>query len=383
LTIARQLAGLRKNALAERIGKTPTAVAGYETGIKRPAAATVAQLALSLGVDPSFFLPGLGDYRLGGGRKDDLAAGPQTPHFRSLRSATQIVRDQASAYGMLVGEIAASLERHVELPVRDLLHFPVSPDAPAPGEPEEAARMLRKEWHIPPGPIRHLVRLAEHHGIIIVYSIPQAASIDAFSQETTSRPLIMLNPVKDDYFRQRFDVAHEIGHLVMHSDAEPGNRVVEDQAHRFAAEFLMPESDIADSLPAKANWTRLLALKEAWGVSIQALLMRARQLSIMPENAYGTAMSTVSARGWRRREPGVMPLPERPSLLPRSVELLVEAGYDAALLAAECRVPVPVFNAATARQPLLTFDLPVAEYPIAKASENSPENLFELAAFRR
>jgi Zn-dependent peptidase ImmA (M78 family) len=324
--------------------------------MKRPAAATVAQLALSLGVDPSFFLPGPGDYLAGGGRKD-LAFGPQTPHFRSLRSATQIVRDQASAYGLLVGEIAASLERHVELPVRDLPHFPVSPDTPAQGGPEEAARILRKDWNLPPGPIRHLIRLAEHHGIIVVFSLPQAASIDAFSLETFTRPLIMLNPIKDDYFRQRFDVAHEIGHLVMHPDAEPGNRVAEDQAHRFAAEFLMPESDIADSLPSKANWPRLFALKETWGVSIQALLMRARQLSIMPENAFSTAMTTLSSRGWRRREPGVMPLPERPSLLPRSVELLAEAGYDPSRLAAECRVPIHIFNAATSREPFRTLDL--------------------------
>ena len=82
---ARHLAGLRKNALAAAIGKSPTAVATYENGAKRPAAATVAELALALQVDPGFFLS-----RPGGA----TTAGAQ-PHFRSLRSTTQLARDQA------------------------------------------------------------------------------------------------------------------------------------------------------------------------------------------------------------------------------------------------------------------------------------------------
>ncbi|RQX00503.1 helix-turn-helix domain-containing protein [Micromonospora inaquosa] len=370
LTLARKLAGLRKNALAERIGKTPTAVASYENGTKRPAAATVAKLALSLGVEPSFFLAGGGD---------DVAT--QLPHFRSLRSTTQVVRDQANSYGLLAHDIVTSLERHVEFPIRNIPQFPVSPDRVSVGEPEDAARKLRAAWGINTGPVGHLIRLAEHHGIIVIFSIPQAAAIDAFSIETAIRPLIMLNPVKDDYFRQRFDVAHEMGHLVMHADAEPGGQIIEDQAHRFAAEFLMPEEELVGDLPVKVGWPRLFALKDKWNVSLQALLMRARQLSVMNESSYNHAMATLSARGWRRREPGVMPTPEQPSLLPRSLELLEQAGYDMELLANECRVPVEVFRAATARRP--TRDLEgFGEQATAASPDPAMGELFTLDDFR-
>src|SRR3546814_15933185 len=67
------------------------------------------------------------------------------------------------------------------------------------------------------------------------------------------RPVVVLNPSKQDYYRQRFDVAHELGHLVMHADAEPGSRAVEEQANRFAAELLMPADEIFDLLPSKMN----------------------------------------------------------------------------------------------------------------------------------
>src|SRR6202008_1087355 len=110
--------------------------------------------------------------------------------------------------------------------------------------------------------------------------------------------------LKLDYFRQRFDLAHELGPLVMHGDAEPGSRIVEEQANRFAAELLMPAAELRDLLPRQADWLTRGRLKEQWNVSLQALLFRARRLGVMSEVTYRNAMATVSAKGWRRREPG-------------------------------------------------------------------------------
>lgn len=340
LTLARQVAGLRKNGLAERIGKTPTAVAGYENGTKRPAPATVAQLALTLKVEPSFFIAA------------DAPDTPiPTPHFRSLRSTTQLVRDQAHAYGCLVADVATSLEKYVELPQRDVPRRSVPPDEVAMGEAEAAAADVRAAWGMGTGPAGHLVRLLENRGILVVFSLPQTAAVDAFSIEAGDRPIILLNPLKEDYYRQRFDLAHELGHLVMHTDAEPGSKLVEDQAHRFASEFLMPSAGIIDELPARVDWQRLFALKERWGVSLQALLMRCRQLKVMSESTYQKAMVTLSSRGWRRQEPGEGTAPELPSLLPRSVDLLEAAGYPARTLAEQARVPVFLFEMTTSRRP--------------------------------
>lgn len=157
--------------------------------------------------------------------------------------------------------------------------------------------------------------------------------------------------MKRDYFRQRFDLAHEIGHLVMHSDADPGSRELEDQAQRFASELLMPSSAIQGLLPAKADWRKFGLLKEQWGVSMQALMFKARRLGVISDVTYRNAMTAVSSRGWRRQEPGEMPSVERPSLLPRAVELLAQEGLTSEQLAQECRVPHNLFRVVTSRSP--------------------------------
>ncbi|WP_040704033.1 helix-turn-helix domain-containing protein [Nocardiopsis salina] len=342
LTLARNLAGLRKNALAAAIGKSPTAVAAYENGAKRPAATTVAELSLALQVDPGFFLPRPG--------KANPAGTP--PHFRSLRSTTQLARDQAHAYGQLVVDVAAGIERHVEFPERDLPAYPIAGEEPDHGAPEEAASCLRKDWNLPEGPVGHLVRLAENHGCLVVFTPRGTAKVDAYSFDTLQRPVVLLNPLKDDYFRQRFDVAHELGHLVMHLDAEPGGRVVENQANRFASELLMPADQIIDQLPPRADWKILQRLKQYWNVSLQALLFRARTLGVMGEVTYRNAVVSLSQKGWRRSEPGPMPILEQPSLLPGAAELLRrDAGVEAGDLSEECGSPIALFTTITSRFP--------------------------------
>lgn len=175
---------------------------------------------------------------------------------------------------------------------------------------------------------------------------------------------LQLNPLKQDYYRQRFDLAHELGHLVMHADAEPGGRIVEEQAHRFASELLMPGEQLAPLLPRSMNagaWAALARLKEQWGVSMQALLFRARRLGVLGDVSYRNAMTTASARGWRRSEPGQVKVLEQPSLLPRAVELLAREGIDLGVLASECRAPVSLFQAVSSRVPLLEENAPVLD----------------------
>jgi Zn-dependent peptidase ImmA (M78 family)/transcriptional regulator with XRE-family HTH domain len=344
LTLARHLEGLRKSDLAARVDKSPTAVAAWESGAKRPTPAAVAQLALALSVDPGFFAM----------RPADVAAASSLPHFRSLRSTSQLARDQAFAYGQLAVDIATSLEKHVEFPEPDVPSCPVSVDDQAGDGPEHAARLIRSQWALDIGPAGHLVRLLENHGVLVVFSPQGAASVDAYSFDSRLRPVVILNPIKRDYYRQRFDVAHELGHLVMHSDAEPGGRIVEDQAHRFAAELLMPADQIRDQLPATMGsdvWQRLARLKEQWGVSIQALLYRARRLGRLSDVSYRNAMTTISTRGWRRNEPGLVTVIEQPSLLPRAVELLAQEGIGEAQLIEQCRVPSDLFRTVTSRTP--------------------------------
>ncbi|MFI6345175.1 ImmA/IrrE family metallo-endopeptidase [Streptomyces sp. NPDC050560] len=266
-----------------------------------------------------------------------------------MRSTTQLARDQALAYGLATVEVSATLERHVEFPITDVPHFELNVEAET---PEEAAALLRKAWGMPQGPLPHLVRSVENHGVLVVFSAPGSASVDAYSFEGMSRPVVVLNPGKLDFYRQRFDLAHEMGHLVMHSDAEPGSAKIEAQADQFASEFLMPREQIVDLLPSKSDWGQLQRIKETWGVSLQALLYRSRALGVMSEVTYRNAMVFLSSKGWRRREPGVMPILEQPSLLPGAVSLLEDSGTDQRALADEARVPFDLFRQICSRFPL-------------------------------
>lgn len=342
LTLARQLFGIRKKQLAEMIRKSPAAVTAWESGSNRPTAPNVAALALALGVEARFFTVGSPQLRSAHGKA----------HFRSLRSTTQMQRDQADSYATLALEVIWGLERHVEFPVVDVPSHPVVDDEPT--GPEEAARAVRHAWDIGDGPIRHMVREVERHGVAVAFSSPQTASLDAFSVQGSQRPLIVLNPMKHDYYRQRFDVAHELGHLVMHDDADIGSRQVEAEANRFAAELLAPADQVRHALPESINraaWVALAELKEEWRVSIQALLMRARVLGRLPEVAYRNAMMTISSRGWRRAEPGQITVLEQPSMLPSAVEKLLESGVDERLLAGQGHIPIKLFRTITSRVP--------------------------------
>jgi Zn-dependent peptidase ImmA (M78 family) len=130
----------------------------------------------------------------------------------------------------------------------------------------------------------------------------------------------MLSPDRDDRARLRFDSAHELGHLVLHADPEPGNRTLERQADAFAGALLMPRDEILEELPRRWDFRTFAALKRRWGVSLAALLHRARELGRLTENSYRWAVTTLSpsmagARSRSRSGPSSSPScsPERAS----------------------------------------------------------------------
>lgn len=161
---------------------------------------------------------------------------------------------------------------------------------------------------------------------------------------------MVLNP-GGDYYRQRFDVAHELGHIVMHADAPSRGRVFENQAHRFASEFLMPASDIVDQLPSvttKGGWTLLAILKERWLVSQQALLRRSHDLGKMTDVTYKNAMSTITTRRWRMAEPGRQTEVEHTSLLHLAIGELERTGTTRVSMNRAIGMPSEYFDAIVA-----------------------------------
>jgi len=104
----------------------------------------------------------------------------------------------------------------------------------------------------------------------------------------------------------------------------------------------MPREYIFGQLPRRVDFRRLLELKLQWGVSLGALLYRARSLGVIGESAHRRAMARMSSEGWRRDEPGDLGASEIPTMLAQALELLRLRGVTLETLAAEAKLPVAV-----------------------------------------
>jgi Zn-dependent peptidase ImmA (M78 family) len=152
-----------------------------------------------------------------------------------------------------------------------------------------------------------LIDQFEAGGITVVRDPQTDRNIDAYSAVVGNLPVIVLDGGEGSVWdRDNFNMAHELGHLVMHRGIfhTPGTRTVEAQAHRFAGAFLGPAMGLKKALPRDLNWSYYLKLKREWGMSIAALVRRAKDLDIIDETMYTRAMKYQSARGWRKVEPG-------------------------------------------------------------------------------
>lgn len=143
----------------------------------------------------------------------------------------------------------------------------------------------------------------------------------------------LINGEHGSSVRYRFDLAHELGHLVLHRDLDPShfsnaarNAEAERQAHHFAREFLMPPALFARNFRS-STVDGLKIQKRMWGVSMQAALMHARDLDLITKPQEVRLWRSISMRGWRRQEPFDDVIPrEEPQLLRSAFESLINGG---------------------------------------------------------
>lgn len=337
LTQARRLAGFTKKAVADELGVSPVAVSQWESRTNAPRPDNIGHLADLLDVMPAFFSVGRPYARLDG----------SAAHFRSLRRTPAIQRDKAVAYTEQVWELAHTLEQRVQLPPVELPVLPADVLAD-PSGPEMAARLLRTHWEVEYGPIAHLVRTMETHGIIVTLSQfagAATATVDAFSTSHFDRPVVVLTPDRaNDVYRHRFTAAHELGHLMMHGAAAAGDPQQEKEADRFAAEFLTPSAQITERLPSRLDLKALEQLGEEWGVSIDSLIYRCREVGAVSDAAYRRAYQRLNQL---RKLNLFRPKPvdgypgEVPVLLTRAFELAEANGLSLKELAAELSFTLP------------------------------------------
>lgn len=258
---------LNQAELGAAIGKTRQAISAFEQGEKTPEAATLAKIAAVLQQPIAYFTAP--------DREWFGAFGPR--FFRASGSETKRRNLMCDAYAGWEVQIARYLDNLVNYP-------PVMLPSVVPADPsgiyeeeeiENAAAECRKLWGLGYGPISNVLALAESKGIITARLRMDGERIEAFSFWNGARPFIFLASEKESAVRARFDVAHEIGHLVLHrgvgqEDIEDPKilKRIETEANRFAGALLLPRQ----SFPNEVFTTRLdafVALKERWKVAIK------------------------------------------------------------------------------------------------------------------
>jgi Zn-dependent peptidase ImmA (M78 family) len=191
----------------------------------------------------------------------------------------------------------------------------------------EAARRVRIQWSMPPGPVEDMLGSMEAAGCIVAKLELDSQRVAALSQWVGEYPIVSLN-FHAPMDQMRLTLAHELGHLVLHSQPEFASVDPEREAAAFADAFLMPEYEIRPQL-ADVSLTGLHDLKVEWMVPIQTLLMRAHTLGSIDDRRRTSIYKMMSKRGWLAAEPlGDMLPPEDPRLLQRVVAALEAKGFS-------------------------------------------------------
>jgi Zn-dependent peptidase ImmA (M78 family)/DNA-binding transcriptional regulator YiaG len=297
LILARESRGLSQTALAAALSVTQGKISKCETGSIAVSSEDLEKLANVLEYPPDFFflsdrVEGFGSTCFHHRKRQSLPVG----ELRLIHATINVIRIHL-----------ARLLDGVEIDGKNQFH---RLDIDEYESPEQIARIVRATWKLPCGPVRSLVSVVENAGGIVIPYAFGTPKIDAVSQwPRLSPPLFFVNrDIPAD--RWRFSLAHEIGHVIMHQVPPPD---AEEQANRFAAEFLMPEREISGELESM-SLSKAAMLKPRWRVSMQALIRRAHTIGRITKRKEQMLFTHLSKLQMRKHEPALI-APEEPTIL--------------------------------------------------------------------
>lgn len=306
--------------LASMVDVSPATVSKWRAGTQAPERDALERLAGVVNVTPEWFTRAPG-------------AKLSLPLFRSNASAHVAARAMLEARLEWAQDVAAALMEYVDypdvnLPSRDY----TDPEEITNEDIEQAASECRDLWRLGRSAIQDLALAVEGAGVIVVREETGIAQIEGLSawSEALGRPLILLSADKNNGYRSRFDLAHEVGHLILHRHIQrttdnARHKMMEAQAHRFAGAFLLPAETFASEVRVPPTLDDLLLLKRRWGASAAAIIMRLKALEMLAEDGALMLFKRRSARWGAKSEPGDEDRrPEQPRLLRRTIDLLVE-----------------------------------------------------------
>jgi Zn-dependent peptidase ImmA (M78 family) len=327
LKAARVMAGFSMDALItkmeHRISKQ--AISKYENNLMSPDSAILIALSDALGVKPDYFFP-----------KYEIAV--DSINFRKKAALGK------KAVETLKARIKNTIERYSELES----FFPASPPFTNPlsdcvisslDDIWEAAMELRKAWGLgSEGPIGYVIDCLEEHSIRVL-EIDGGQGFDGLSGWVNQSPFIILNSTAPSD-RKRLTALHEFAHLSLNFSDSLSDSEREKLCHSFGGVFLLPRDVLIKELGSKRleiSFFELDRLKKQYGISMQAIMYRAKQEEIISEYIYESFSHEISARNWRKQEPNPYPIDEHPlrfdQLLHRAISEEMVSVSKAAYLA--------------------------------------------------
>ncbi|MDH0316067.1 MULTISPECIES: XRE family transcriptional regulator [Aeromonas] len=302
---ARSAAGLSMQALAAQAGISANMIKKYEHGESMPSSGVLVKMSRALGVRSEYFFRPV---------QVELAG----IEYRK-RSSTPV-----SVLNSIKADVVDQAERWQELvnlwPVFPIAKYsaPVLPTQKISkiGDIDSFAEELRAAWSLGTSPISKLIDVLESHGIlVIVTNIDERTKFDGLQASIAGQPVIVVS-ANWPGDRQRFTLAHELGHLLLHTML-PADIDEEKACNRFAGALLLPAAAMRAELGSvrqRLEVQELYMLKMEYGLSMQACLYRACDLAIISESTRKGLFMYFSRNGWRSREPG-QPFPKETTLL--------------------------------------------------------------------
>ena len=290
LLLARQIRGATQQTIAARVGIKQSYYSKLENGLLYgdPSASVVRAIGRALSFPASFFY-----------QPDRLAGPALSVHPMNRRKASvpaaalKRVHSELNLRLLHLRRLLRAIDLDQELPRPHL-------DADENQGPANIALCMRRTWGIPDGPISNLTEYCERAGILVVKCELDAGLDGVTMRASDLPPCVFLNRNKTAD-RMRFTLAHELGHIVMHQIASDD---IEDEANRFAGEFLVPARDLASQVIGSRVTIEFLArLKAYWRTSMQFLLFRIGQEGLINQHQKSYLWRQFSMNGWRLREP--------------------------------------------------------------------------------
>ena len=351
IQIARLWQSKTPDQIASDLGIAGSTYRGYEG--KWLAESSLPRLAEALSVSESF---------LEDGGPDAIVPAASLTFRRKVRlKSPHVLHIQAVA--SFVPSVRRFMEHLVDLPN---IRVPIA-RACGLTEIEDVAATLRQELGMYDAPLSKVLDFVEALGVSVFW-VTSGQDFDAVSYWFDDVPYILINETHADGFRVRFSVMHELGHLVLHRSVpslpgEDQGRLIEADANLFAGATLMPVRQFVQRF--NPSWSLLDILDERtyWGASCAAIIRRARDLNLIPEERYTQLYMAISANGWRKREPASPP-PEEGRVHRFFLDEAGEYGLSTEQLATAQRCPVGWLYEVM---------------PLSRSYNSSPVNLFHRA----